>query len=418
MKRDSPTAGRVLAVVLVAMLLGGGFTGVAAGATMDLSSPTAASPGGGLFGITGTANSPSAILEETTDTVDTTTDAVGGTLEETIAAVESVSEGTVSAAVGARTGLDGRTADPDSVDSSDDARRTETGNADRSRNNSASAGTPGATGAATDAVLVGLLGAITVSGAAAGGSGAAGTAGAASSATASWLRHVRGVGRLQRAGSALPWKVLPLFRYSRYDDSDPLDRDGRREIYERIEAAPGSYLSRVSDRTGIPLSTVRYHVRVLEDESLVTAIKVNGKRRYFLDADGAELTAALAEPAKRDVLETLVELGRARNDRLADELERDPSTISHHLSSLGDDGLVVRETDGRSIVNEVPPRVEAAVVDDAAMSVDSQTAPADDWARPALRRFARYESDRSVSKYTSAWLAQPGLNAAPHAGHR
>ncbi|APW96310.1 transcriptional regulator [Halobiforma lacisalsi AJ5] len=41
--------------------------------------------------------------------------------------------------------------------------------------------------------------------------------------------------------------------------------------------------------------------------------------------------------------------------------ELDPSTVSHHLSSLEEDGLVVRERDGPAIVNRVAPEVEPAL---------------------------------------------------------
>ena len=153
----------------------------------------------------------------------------------------------------------------------------------------------------------------------------------------------------------------------------------------------------MSEESDVPLSTVRHHVRVLEEEGLVTTAKINGKRRYFLadserptgtagngaSVDSHELHAALEEPARRDVLETLAELGPVANGRLAEELERDPSTVSHHLSTLEAAGLVVREQDGRSVLNELAPAVENALRDvDPSLEEDpaesSASAPADD----------------------------------------
>ncbi|QCS42373.1 helix-turn-helix domain-containing protein [Natrinema versiforme] len=353
-----------------------------------------------------------ATVNETTETVDETassgTDAVDGTVNETGDAVdETVSNATEAvdetedlvdttfnetgrnASLEAEAGVDGRSSSSDGNDGDngvDSASESESAadNASTGGGNGDGADAsemPSPTETATDAVLVGMLGAITASGAAAGsaaaGGGASGAAGSAGAASAGWLSEFRNVESLRRAGTDL-WKVLPLFRYSQYDDSDPLEHDRRRAIYETIEADPGCYLSRVSDRADIPLSTVRYHVRILEDEDLVTALKRNGKRRYFLEETDAELRAALAEPAKRDVLEVLSDLGAAHNGRLADELERDPSTVSHHLAALEEDGLVVRKKDGRSIVNQLPARVEAALRDEPAAEADSQPAPADD----------------------------------------
>ncbi|WP_436344295.1 helix-turn-helix domain-containing protein [Natronorubrum sp. FCH18a] len=301
-------------------------------------------------------------------------------------------------------------------DSSDESDGESASAADSDDGNSS-----GGTSTATDAVLVGLLGAITASGAAASGAGAgagasagagagvgagasasgaaggaSGAAGGASGLLARWLSQAGGLRHLRRVGSILPWELAPIFGYSRYDDSDPLENDRRRAVYETIQADSGCYLSQVSEESDVALSTVRHHVRVLEEEGLVTTAKVNGKRRYFL-ADGetpteatdesdtvatVELHAALEEPAKRDVLETLAELGAVNNGRLADELERDPSTVSHHLSALEENGLVVREKDGRSVTNELTPPVEAALRDaDPSLEDDSaasSSAPADD----------------------------------------
>ncbi|MDS0474891.1 helix-turn-helix domain-containing protein [Natrinema sp. 1APR25-10V2] len=394
-------------VLVVMMLLGGGFSGLAAGVSSGgpaLADSAARSIDDTLNTTDGTSESIQNTTNETTDGLENTTDELSGsndsvetavnettavvddtvsttteTVDATVAAVNGTVNGTaINASVGAEAGIGGRTTSGD--DGSSDAETASPSNRGdgSSGDETGSSETPSPAETAADAALVGLLGAITASGAAAGTASGSGAAGSASTATAGWLRQIRTVGDLQRAGSSLPWKILPLFRYSKYDDSDPLEHDRRRAVYEVIEREPGCYLSRVSDRTDIPLSTVRHHVRILEDEDLVTGLKVNGKRRYFLDAADAELRAALAESAKREVLETLADLGRAHNGRLADELERDPSTVSHHLSALAEDELVVREKDGRSVVNELPPRVEAALVDDPVSDAGSHPAPADD----------------------------------------
>ncbi|WP_241430571.1 winged helix-turn-helix transcriptional regulator [Natronorubrum sulfidifaciens] len=353
--------------------------GVTAGATDTL--------GETVDGTTATAN-------DTADTVEETTNATAGGLEG--AFETSVRIGGPGAGLEASAGVS-------TSEGSAGANASETRAADGGTN-----GLPaGGTSLATDAVLVGLLGAITASGAAAAGAGAgagagasAGSAGAAggvaglSGLLANWLGQSSGLRWLRRIGSLLPWELVPIFKYSRYDDSDPLENERRRAVYETIAAEPGSYLSQVSDDSDIALSTVRHHVRVLEDEGLVTAAKVNGKRRYYLEADdeavpaaGGDsadiaLHAALVEPAKREVLETLAALESASNGRLADELERDPSTVSHHLRALADDGLVVRTRNGRSMRNALAPEVVAALgaaerplEDD---SSGTETVPADD----------------------------------------
>ncbi|ELZ02401.1 helix-turn-helix domain-containing protein [Natrialba asiatica] len=266
----------------------------------------------------------------------------------------------------------------------------------------------------TETALIGLLGVITASGVTAGtaglgaglgtgtGAGVGASAGASSSAAGTgivttvanaittWVRQIELFQRLHRLASRLPWQLVSIFRYSRYDDSDPLENDRRRTVYETIRADPGCYLSQVRDRNELSLSTVRHHLRILEEEGLVSSAKIGGKRRLYLEAaatgtehaatnpddreagaDGTlaadsprvELQAALAEPAKRDVLETLAAIGQANNGRLADELECDPSTVSHHLSALEADELIVRERDGRAVVNRLAADVEATLTE-------------------------------------------------------
>ena len=159
------------------------------------------------------------------------------------------------------------------------------------------------------------------------------------------------------------------------DDTDLLENPHRRAIYETIRADPGRCLTVVSEESDVALSTARHHLRVLEEEGLIRSTLVRGKRRYVPVGDhDVELQAALDDSATRAVLETLAAIGPATNGRIADELDRDPSTVSHHLSALEDDGLVVRERDGRSVVNELHSTVEAVLRVDPQPS-DNQSVP-------------------------------------------
>jgi predicted transcriptional regulator len=163
------------------------------------------------------------------------------------------------------------------------------------------------------------------------------------------------------------YRLLAVLRYSRYDDSDPLEHDTRETLFEIVERSPGLHMSAVADAADTSLSTARHHLRVLDDEDLVTVAKVRGKRRYFPghEAD-PPLLAALSEPATRRVLEAVAAVGPAPTGRVADELETDTSTVSHHLGRLADDGLVERERDGRAKLNSLAPKAARALGEDAA----------------------------------------------------
>ncbi|WP_439028608.1 winged helix-turn-helix transcriptional regulator [Haloarchaeobius sp. DT45] len=150
--------------------------------------------------------------------------------------------------------------------------------------------------------------------------------------------------------------LAAVLRYSRYDGSDPLAHEDRATIHRVVTDAPGVYLSAISEASGVPLSTVRHHVRILEEENLVTSVKVEGRRRYFpVETSDVELHVALSTPSRAAILELLADGGAAGVGELAAELDRDPSTLSHHLSRLEDAGLVERERDGRAVLNRLTP---------------------------------------------------------------
>ena len=150
--------------------------------------------------------------------------------------------------------------------------------------------------------------------------------------------------------------------HTQWDCSDPLTHEIRASIYEVIKRSPGVYLSKISASMNVTLTTTRYHLDVLEDEGHVTRVHIRGKRRYYPGYDNeVHLIAALDDEGTASVLVTLAELEEASGVQLADELGRDDSTISHHLSQLEQAGLITREREGRRIVNRVDPDTQKRI---------------------------------------------------------
>lgn len=146
--------------------------------------------------------------------------------------------------------------------------------------------------------------------------------------------------------------------YSRYDGSDPLENELRENVYKTITASPGIYIAKLSNETTIHRSTVRYHVRVLEEEGLVSETVLQGKHRlYPAEQNNLSLIAALDEEATAAVLQALLRLEPASVSLLADDLDRAPSTVSHHLTRLADEGLVTRERDRNTVCTRLLPHV-------------------------------------------------------------
>jgi len=206
-----------------------------------------------------------------------------------------------------------------------------------------------AAGGAATAALLGAAGIAARQTSMVGGTGT-GTAAARAASTA----IATGDGRLAR--------MLSLFRYSRYDDSDPLELDARRYVYEAISDQPGEPITAVSDRADVNLSTARHHVKVLEREGLVATARVrNCERFYPAGTDDLELAAAMADECTADILDALVRLEPASVSGLAEAVDRSPATVTHHLQKLEDDDIVVRERNGRSVENKLSAAARAAL---------------------------------------------------------
>lgn len=157
-------------------------------------------------------------------------------------------------------------------------------------------------------------------------------------------------------------RMLTAFRYSRYDDSDPLEHEARADVFEVVEKTPGAYLSEVAEEADLPLSTVRHHVRVLEREDLLRGTKMRGKRRFYLAYTcDIELAAALNDDSTAVVLDALSRLDGPSVSELSDELGRDPSTVTHHLQRLEADDIVVREREGRAVINRLSAEARTAL---------------------------------------------------------
>lgn len=162
----------------------------------------------------------------------------------------------------------------------------------------------------------------------------------------------------------LPPALAPVLGYSRHDDSDPLAHETRRAIYEVVGDAPGTYAAAVADEVGEPDSTVRYHLRVLEGESLVQSEVIRGRRRVFRsDVEDPRLAAATADGPTASVLDAVGREGPTSVSTLSDVLDRAPSTVSYHVSRLSEAGLVTRERDGRQVLVSLTPSASSEVVD-------------------------------------------------------
>lgn len=146
--------------------------------------------------------------------------------------------------------------------------------------------------------------------------------------------------------------VVVLAAYSRHDDSGPLEHEVRRDLYAAVRGSPGLPVAKTAREIDSPVSTVRYHVRVLEREGLVEAMKLRGHNRLYPDGFGgdAELAAVLEDDAARAVLTAIDRREPVTVTTLSGDLDRSPSTVCHHKERLVDAGLVESQRDGKRVL--------------------------------------------------------------------
>jgi DNA-binding transcriptional ArsR family regulator len=179
-------------------------------------------------------------------------------------------------------------------------------------------------------------------------------------------------------GPLVPPGLVALVGYSRHD-SDPLEHDVRARVYDLVRESPGTYPAAIVDRLGVSRSTVRYHLRVLEDEDLVSEQAVDGRRRYVAaEATAAERTLAAVDDGSTAgaVVEALARDGPATVSELAERLDRSPGTVTHHLNRLEDAGVVDRERDGQAVQNRLA--VDVGPLDPAASAASEPFAATTD----------------------------------------
>lgn len=82
---------------------------------------------------------------------------------------------------------------------------------------------------------------------------------------------------------------------------------------------------------------------------------------YSRDHGDVALEAALQDETRRELVEAIAEREPVAGSELAEAIDRDPATVTHHLQRLADADLVEREREGKAIVNRLTPAAHAAL---------------------------------------------------------
>jgi len=143
---------------------------------------------------------------------------------------------------------------------------------------------------------------------------------------------------------------------------DIVQNKNRSAILEYIGNNPGCTIADLSKNTGINRGTARYYLCLLLVEQKVVR-KKDGKQGYLFANGGKQLgrkrvRGYIMNPAKREILNTILTCPGISNKEIAERLHFDPSTIHWHLQQFLDEEMILSRWDGRNMNYVLLPEVE------------------------------------------------------------
>jgi predicted transcriptional regulator len=142
---------------------------------------------------------------------------------------------------------------------------------------------------------------------------------------------------------------------------DVLKNENRRLILQYIGVYPGCKVSDISNDMQINRGTVKYHTYFLCLERKIVR-KKDGKMLYLFRNGSVvnerkQFFGYIRNPAKREILMTILNEPGISNTRIAEKMRLDKSTVHWHLSQFQQEQMVDCTWDGRSMNYQVSDEV-------------------------------------------------------------
>ena len=132
-----------------------------------------------------------------------------------------------------------------------------------------------------------------------------------------------------------------------------MDIKTRRDIYQNISKNPGLHINELSQKTGIPRSTLTYHLRCLMKLNLINFNTEKKDKRFYvcnqMGIKDKKLLGLFRQEIPFRILMYLFFPGYCSEKELAKDLGVCPSTIHFHLRKLLELGVIqhVEAKDGK-----------------------------------------------------------------------
>lgn len=143
----------------------------------------------------------------------------------------------------------------------------------------------------------------------------------------------------------LRW-LIGIPGFSRLEKDDVLEHDRRSEIYEFILQNPGACFTDIKERTELANGVLRHHLRVLETQEFVKAIRDGFRVRYYMRGPRVDPEPYLSR-TQEQLLETVSANPGLTQKELAKLCGMPRHSVSYHTNKLADQGQLNVEPDGK-----------------------------------------------------------------------
>lgn len=119
--------------------------------------------------------------------------------------------------------------------------------------------------------------------------------------------------------------------------------DVRSRVREHVRANPGVHFNKLARNLDIATGQAQYHLRRLVRSDEVVAERILGRTHYFdpeYDAWERRVIALYRRETARDIITLLLDEGTLSASVIAERLDLARSTVSWHIDTLVDAGIV------------------------------------------------------------------------------
>jgi predicted transcriptional regulator len=151
-------------------------------------------------------------------------------------------------------------------------------------------------------------------------------------------------------------------------ESDALNLQCRKRIYEYIADNPGVHFRELQRSLGMPVGSLEYHLRYMEKRELVSSRNDAGYSRYYsrnrYDPEAKSIIAFMRQPIPRGIILFLLKEKKSSHGGILANFKISAATLSYHLKRMCNLGILRMEKAGRESFYEIcqPDKVEEIVI--------------------------------------------------------